>query len=341
MYAPGVPDNVAVFTAPQLFGFLFNWGLFGVLSAQTYYYSLHFPADRRSLKVLVYGLYILETVQTGMATQTAYANFGKGWGDLDRLHNRGTLWLSVPLVNGIVSSAVQSFFAFRIFALTGSKCLHVVITATAVVSGCSGIADAFVSHLVAPNDSEIHSKAFVTSLVWLVGNSLCDLIICSCMLTWYLQARRRVFFQDTTDIVSQILRLSVATGLSTAAVAAVTMILFLVYEDNNFYMCPVIMLGKLYSNSLLVVLNNRHHITINRRPAYVYDLESESIRFADGTVTRPVTGPLGTLEVPHDRQSDAIDLVTLPKEPDRVDPDGSSSTGEGQQDYKVNSCHAY
>ncbi|KAI0046252.1 hypothetical protein FA95DRAFT_1573275 [Auriscalpium vulgare] len=320
MYAPGVPDNVAVFTAPPLFGFLFNWGLFGVLSAQTYYYSLHFPADRRSLKGLVYGLYILETSQTAMFTQTAFAKFGTGWGDLDQLHNRGTMWLSVPLLS--VTSAVQSFFAFRIFALTGSKYLRVVITATAAISGCSGFADAFVSHWMAPNDTKIRSKPFVTMLVWLAGNSLCDLLICSCMLTWYLQALRRDLRQETTGIVSQILCMSVTTNLITATVATVTTILFIVDKDNNFWMCPAIVLGK---------------------QTYVYNLEAEtqSIRFADGTLPTPVTGPLGTLEIPQDTQSDIMNPVDLPKESDRADPDGSSSTGEGQRDYKVDACHAY
>ncbi|KAI0046251.1 hypothetical protein FA95DRAFT_1607046 [Auriscalpium vulgare] len=327
MYAPGVPDNVADFTAPQLFGFLFNWGLFGVLSAQTYYYSLHFFADQRPLKSFVYGLYILEIVQTALITQTAFANFGKGWGDLDRLHDPGTMWFSVPLTSGLISAAVQSFFAYRIFVLTGSKLLRIVITVTAVLSGGAGVATAIVAHSMARSDSNIQATTFPVTLVWLVGGSLCDLVICICMLNWYLRSRRLGFLQETTDIMSQILRVSVATGLITAAVAAVDMTMFLVYKHNNFHMCPAIVLGKLYSNSFLVLLNNRYRITVNSRQIYLYDLgaRASEIQFAPyGTGTVSIPDPSGTYT-----SSGVVNLVLT----DGTDRDGSSSIGnrQGQQ----------
>ncbi|KAI0046247.1 hypothetical protein FA95DRAFT_1607041 [Auriscalpium vulgare] len=347
MYAPGVPENVVVFTAPQLFGFLFNWGLFGVLSAQTYYYSVHFPADKRRLKSLVYGLCFLETVQTCMITQSAFAKFGKGWGDLDELHNRGTMWFSVPFMSGLVSSTVQTFFALRIFVLTGSRLLHIGITSLAVMSGVAGIVGAFLSRSLAATDSEIQTKTFSVTLVWHIGNSLCDLIICGCMLAWYLHARRRSFLRETTDVVSQILRLSVASGLITAAVSAIGLTLFLVYKHNNFYMCPAIILGKLYSNCLLVLLNNRYRLTVNLRQTYVYDAEADfkresgSVRLAhrDGTVSMPLTGPSINLAVARDPPADAISMVTLPKTPNpETDPEGSAGTGD---EYKMQSYNGY
>ncbi|KAI0041113.1 hypothetical protein FA95DRAFT_1501892, partial [Auriscalpium vulgare] len=248
----------------KLFGFLFNWGLFGVLCAQTYYYSLCFPADRRRLKVFVYGLFILETVQTGMVTQTAFANFGTGWGDLDQLQDPGTLWFTLPFASGLISAAVQSFFAFRIFVLTGSKLLRIVITSTAVISGGAGIATGIVSRLNAHSDSDFQATTKNFTLVCL---NFCGKIFAD-ESNQYLLARRRGFIQETTDVISQILRLSVATGLITAAVAAVDLAMFLVYKHNNFHLCPAIFLAKFSSSVPVTVPSLRATLTVKATPQY-------------------------------------------------------------------------
>ncbi|KAI0314887.1 hypothetical protein OF83DRAFT_404825 [Amylostereum chailletii] len=250
MYAPGVPSDVVVLTAPQLLGFLWNWALFGVLTAQVYYYSIHFKADRRGLKLLVYGLYIWEVVQTALIGRDAFAIFGRGWGDLSVLVSAETLWFNSPFMSGTISITVQSFFAWRIYVL------RIIVKIT--LSG---------------SDAGLQAKTYPVTTVWLVCSAACDLIICICMIVWYMRTRVHVTFRATDDIITQVIRLSVATGMLTAAVATVDTVMFLVFQNNNYHMCPAIILGKLYSNSLLALLNQRYRVDNGSSSRYLYDTD--------------------------------------------------------------------
>ncbi|KAF8486808.1 hypothetical protein DFH94DRAFT_700772 [Russula ochroleuca] len=85
MSAPPVPSNVAEIAAPLLFGILWNWTLFGVLVVQLYVYSYNFPEDRKLLKLLVYGIFLLETLQTALTGADLYYWFASGFGNMDHL----------------------------------------------------------------------------------------------------------------------------------------------------------------------------------------------------------------------------------------------------------------
>ncbi|KAK0495046.1 hypothetical protein EDD18DRAFT_1355050 [Armillaria luteobubalina] len=74
-------------SGPLVVGFLLHWGLFGTLSIQLYLYYLAFLEDRKSIKCLVYGVYIIEFVQTMLLTQDTFISFRYGFSDLEALTN--------------------------------------------------------------------------------------------------------------------------------------------------------------------------------------------------------------------------------------------------------------
>lgn len=81
---PGVPSNIGVLMGPVLLGQLASWFLFGVLALQTCesrsprqretlirslledIYYLSFPNDKVHVKILVYGLFLMEILQAVM-----------------------------------------------------------------------------------------------------------------------------------------------------------------------------------------------------------------------------------------------------------------------------------
>ncbi len=100
----------------KLFGYLFNWALFGVLSVQvcacrhhffrsslisvqfrTDIYYISFPKDRLFAKCLVSAVYILETVQTAMLGHDAFETLAKGFGNVVALSSLQNEWLTVPI----------------------------------------------------------------------------------------------------------------------------------------------------------------------------------------------------------------------------------------------------
>ncbi|KIJ56123.1 hypothetical protein M422DRAFT_151069, partial [Sphaerobolus stellatus SS14] len=74
-------------------------------------YYLNFPKDSKYLKILVYGLYMLEIAQTCILMNDAWKWFIAGWGHVDRLQSFYLEWFNVPILDGFISSVVQIFFA--------------------------------------------------------------------------------------------------------------------------------------------------------------------------------------------------------------------------------------
>lgn len=64
-------------------------------------YYVAFPHDRQFLKLLVYGVLLLETLETGVATSDAFATFASGFMNKDSPVEVHLTWLSVPVHSGI------------------------------------------------------------------------------------------------------------------------------------------------------------------------------------------------------------------------------------------------
>ena len=73
-------------------------------------YYLAFPKDKKFTKYLVYGIYIVELVQTMFVTHDAFAIFGYGFGDIDALTGMHFDWLTIPLMSAVgTCNTVYSF----------------------------------------------------------------------------------------------------------------------------------------------------------------------------------------------------------------------------------------
>ncbi|KAH9001878.1 hypothetical protein EDB86DRAFT_406482 [Lactarius hatsudake] len=103
----------------MLLGALWNWTLYGVLVVQLYVYSYNFPGDRTLLKLLVYSVFLVETLQTALTGADLYYWFVSGFGNMDHLSSPYLSAIDVPIIGSIVSLAVQLFFMYRIWILSG------------------------------------------------------------------------------------------------------------------------------------------------------------------------------------------------------------------------------
>ncbi len=70
-------------------------------------YYLAFPNDRRIIKYLVYGTYIVEFVQTILLSCDAFAKFGYGFGDLNALTDVHLSWLIGPIMGAAGTSSIS------------------------------------------------------------------------------------------------------------------------------------------------------------------------------------------------------------------------------------------
>ncbi|PBK85480.1 hypothetical protein ARMGADRAFT_941693, partial [Armillaria gallica] len=91
-------------------------------------YYLAFPKDRKLTKYLVYGIYIVEIVQTMFVTHNVFAEFVYGFGDLIALTDMDFNWFTVPIMSGIVACVGQVFYGYRIFVLSKSQIIPIFVT---------------------------------------------------------------------------------------------------------------------------------------------------------------------------------------------------------------------
>ncbi|KAF4571674.1 hypothetical protein EYR36_009017 [Pleurotus pulmonarius] len=289
MAAPGIPPFIAELTIGCLLGHFFNWGLFGALAVQTYVYYLAFPNDRRWPKAIVLGVFVIEVLQTVLATRDAFRNFATGWGNIEDLEEVGWLWFSVPVLGAIISCTSQIFFAWRIWILSSKNLwLPGIIAFLSILQGVAGTWSGIYSHFIG-NFANVPVHTRNTTIVWLGGTALCDVLIAGSML-YYLNISR-TGFRQTNVLLSKIIRVIVETGLICATFAVLDLALFLAFQSNNFHLAPSIALSKLYSNSLLVVLNARVRMVGGRNTIAAATDNTLSVGPFSGTFSKSGTFP--------------------------------------------------
>ncbi|KAJ6581896.1 hypothetical protein B0H19DRAFT_928174, partial [Mycena capillaripes] len=234
--------------------YLLSWGLFGTLTVQVYFYFLAFPHDKRANKILVYTVYFIELVQTIWLTHDAFAIFGYGFTDFSALTKVYFEWLLVPVMSGLVAFIGQSFYAYRVSVLSGSRIIPSIIVAIALTSSVAAfITGAYT--LEAGDIRFLQTRKNKISLIWCGGSALSDIIIAVCM-TYYL-TKRDTGFSQTNVLLSKLTRLIIETGTFTAVVALSNLTLYLAFPDRSYFTTPGGILPKLYANTILVVLNSR------------------------------------------------------------------------------------
>lgn len=256
---PPIPPDIIGITAPQLIGSLFNWALWGVLSVQVYVYYLNFPDDKKWNKVLVYGTYLFEVAQTSMNGADLYFWFASGYGNLNHLGTVNISWVDTPIQCGIIAAVVQCFFAYRIYTLRRSYlwiCIVIVFLALVQTAGAlaAGIT-AFQLQDFARFRQNVIANQWRQSL-WLLGDTVCDVFIAGTML-WLFYKSRQEGLKHTNKILGRLVRLVIETNSLSAGMALISYVCYVALPGNNVFISTTLIMGKLYSNTLLVTFNNR------------------------------------------------------------------------------------
>ena len=75
----------------------------------------------------VYGLFILDVLQTCLVTADAFHWFVFGFGNMDRLDDTFFNSWDVPFLDAIIATIVQTFYCWRICILSNSLVFPVII----------------------------------------------------------------------------------------------------------------------------------------------------------------------------------------------------------------------
>ncbi|KAG9050492.1 hypothetical protein FS837_004986 [Tulasnella sp. UAMH 9824] len=293
---PAPPANIQLMVGPLLLGYLFNYGLFGILILQTYIYYLSFPKDSTLIKSLVYGLFFLDTIQTVMTTHNAWHFLSSGWGNVGVLADPGK---ALAIIERAPSLGADQF--------TLSVRPNNYITQG--ISACvTGIWFAIL------NDITKIALLDASAGVWLAGSAITDLFI-TVSLVWVLHKKTQGdLTSNTEDIISRLIRMTVQTGAVTTFAATAELIMYLKTPENNLHMIPGLALSKLYTNTLMATLNARSE---------TFSTSQRSRSNTDGGIsmsraTRRVPGQQkssnGQIQVTtvQETMSDDVQMVNLP-----------------------------
>lgn len=236
-------------------GWLLNWGLYGVLSAQVFLYYMAFPRDRIYSKSLVYSVYLLETLQTILLLHDGYIMYSaRSAGVTTNLLDDLPRYLSeraAPFVGGLVSFMVQIFYAHRLSILADSTHIFIFIVPTSLVQFAALILTNF----------DIGLPWIVVLVLWAVASVACDVVI-SITMTYHL-LRRDTQWQDTHRLLVGLVRLTLETGTVTtisviAFVLANVMVTSASIQPLRYCSTPFVLLfDKLYANMMMLTLNHR------------------------------------------------------------------------------------
>ncbi|KAJ7353154.1 hypothetical protein DFH08DRAFT_60701 [Mycena albidolilacea] len=262
-FTPQLDHDVGKITIPLFVGTVLNWCLLGTLAVQVYIYILAFPKDRPVNKLLVALVFIAELLQTLGDSRNAIDYFGISYGNLDALDQVRWGWFSVPILGSTIACCGQMFFAWRIWIIGRAwytPALIAVITTTQWIAGIlTGVEVVRAGRYSRLQANHLRPEP----IVWLSATAAADLIIMAGTL-YYIQKFRDKFrlyeSNDTSLALSRIIKVCVETGVLCALFALTDLALFLGFDTNIAHLSVCIWLSKVYSNSIMVILNSRAYI---------------------------------------------------------------------------------
>ncbi|KAH9070989.1 hypothetical protein EDB83DRAFT_2517557 [Lactarius deliciosus] len=283
------PDVIRV-AGPPLFGRLFNWTLYGVLCVQIYVYSYNFPKDPSPVKFLAYFVFVLETVQTVLTGANMYYWFVAGFGDVERFGKSRFSPIDAPIMTAVISFTVQGYFCYRIWVLTNRRSWICWIIAVMAVTQAAAEIWLSITSLVAEKYVVSKTALYVRVLVSVEPAATPPHVVVLVMV--YTECHRGHSDCGGNDVAAEkgerrVLQLRIDVHLTScwASAAVTTLVLYVAFPNGLYYAYTYVLLvrccadfqlvwkrvgilGKLYSNTLLVSLNNRIYFREHKPPEH-------------------------------------------------------------------------
>ncbi|KAI6095955.1 hypothetical protein EDD16DRAFT_716604 [Pisolithus croceorrhizus] len=235
--------------------------LYGVTTLQSYVYYLNDSEDALTIKFLVAIVWILDTLHILFMSHALYYYLITGYGVPTSFEYIVWSLPAMVLVNAIVISAVQCFFAHQIYHLCRPRVRWWVtppIMLSIVVELGFGMETAvlqFVNHEV----SIVTQITFyaVTPVMTIMG--LAEVVITMSLCILLYDRGSGSALPRTKRLLNTLIIYAVNRCLLILLAAAAILAVVLAAQDMWFLALSLV-IGKLYANSLLASLNSREHL---------------------------------------------------------------------------------
>ncbi|KAI0765737.1 hypothetical protein BD413DRAFT_494677 [Trametes elegans] len=243
--------------------------------------ELNFPSDQLKIRIIVWGMFVLELVQTATTTHQAWYYGVSSWNNPAALATFPWSATTVPTMAGIRGFASPGRFSqpddidplqsprlrscsmpggYRPCPPTGSSRAW----QSSSCCDCRGVDRyQFAAFLTPTKLKALHPEFEVWHLpLWVASSFVTDVLIAACMLWILYNAKNRTVWARSSNIIGRLIGITVGTGLAIAICGALTLALFATTKGSSFQYLPAAYIwGKLYSNSVMVSLNSRRSTT--------------------------------------------------------------------------------
>ncbi|KAJ7362746.1 hypothetical protein DFH08DRAFT_950984 [Mycena albidolilacea] len=235
--------------------------LYGIGVLQTWIYCASRPKDPGSVKWTVLVVSMLETIQIVFFFHSSYIRFVERFGELQL----DLVWADpLQLLAAYLSAfVVQIYFATRIHQLTKARTKFSLsafsiyaILLLAVVQIVAGIIQTIWSYELRSFLKLDDTKG--SNTLQSAASLACDLLITT-YLCLFLNTQKGEMMKTNT-MMDMLIRDAINRGVLTALSSVVNMVLFLALPNTFWFFLGLAPSSKLYTNSLLAMLNTRQHL---------------------------------------------------------------------------------
>jgi len=239
--------------------------VYGITTLQSYFYYMSFPRDDLSIKLLVGSIWILDTLHVIFMCHALYFYLITGFGNPLLLMNGTWPLFSSIAINVVVAFIVQCFFTERIFQLCppGKRWWVTGIIAITVLAHFVFGLETVVFLSMKKEFARFKEVTLIAAVPFGVAAVLSDIIIAVALCV--LLGSNRSSFDDTNSVINKLIVFAINRCILTSTVAVVETIVFSVLPNSFYSLAIDFVIGKLYANSLLAVLNSRVALGSNSR----------------------------------------------------------------------------
>ncbi|KAF8555072.1 hypothetical protein OG21DRAFT_1603108 [Imleria badia] len=273
---------------PMYFSAVMSTAFYGVACMQTFFYYVQYgsrisnslvslrsdpgpsyPNDSLRMKSFVAVMWILDTIQEALTVAGVYKYIMAGLvNPLAILDQTPELVLQI-ITTLLISTPTQAFFVYRIYMLSGKnmimapvlwgiQAVYQVVAAILYVAKSVYTVDGSIRVVGYTVIDDSFSTGIATSC--LAITVAVDVLIAITMTFLLFRHRNATGFASTEHILQRLTVFAVNTGIWTATVAALSLILMRVFPTSLLYMVFCNPLGSVYCNALLANLNARTYI---------------------------------------------------------------------------------
>jgi len=163
--------------------------------------------------------------------------------------------IAVPILGSIVTAVVQIFYASRIKLFADNYLIASLVVLFSLIQLGGGIAVGVIGFQMSLFSRLLVQKLLIASGFWNGSSAVCDVIIASSMTYYLTNWQKKSSLKSTQRMVQRLTRLIIETGTLTAVVAIINLIMFQI-PGITYYQTTSAVLGKLYSNSMMMNLVN-------------------------------------------------------------------------------------